>query len=120
GRVGDTLDLTGLDVVSVTFDPTDPTFDPATGVGESGTVVFTNAAGQPVTINFSQIENVVFDPLPDGVVDGEDAGEVMGVGYDDSNAPTDGGGDVIGNGPDVIEGNGGDDTIDAGAGDDTV
>ena len=50
---------------------------------------------------------------PDGVVDGEDTGENMGAGYDDSNAPTDGGGDLIGTGDDdVIDGNGGDDTID--------
>ncbi|WP_438975166.1 Hint domain-containing protein, partial [Roseicyclus sp.] len=120
GRIGDTLDLSGLDVVSVTFDPTDPTFDPVTGVGESGTVVFNNAAGEPVTINFSEIENVIFDPLPDGVVDGEETSEEMGLGYDDSNDPTDGGGDQITNGDDVIDGNGGNDTINAGDGNDTV
>ena len=120
GRIGDTLDLSGLDVVSVTFDPTDPSFDPVTGVGESGTVVFNNAAGEPVTINFSEIENVIFDPLPDGVVDGEETSEEMGLGYDDSNDPTDGGGDQITNGDDVIDGNGGNDTINAGDGNDTV
>ena len=71
------------------------------------------------------IDNLVFDaPLsqaePDGVVDGEEFGEVMELGYDDSNAPTDQGGDMITNGDDVIFGNGGDDTIDGAAGDDTI
>ncbi len=123
GGDGDILDLRGLDLVSIVFDPTDPTFDPVTGVGESGTAVYLNDAGEPVTINFSEIENVLFEPLPDGVVDGEEFGEVMGPGYDDGNAPTDGGGDII-DGPDglddSIRGNGGDDTINAGAGNDTV
>ena len=59
-------------------------------------------------------------PTPDGTVDGEETGELMGAGYDDSNAPTDGGGDLITPGDDVIDGNGGDDTIDALAGDDLV
>ena len=60
---------------------------------------------------------------PDGVVDGEDFGEFMDIGYNDANAPTDGGGDII-DGPDglndVIEGNGGNDTINAGFGNDLV
>jgi len=59
-------------------------------------------------------------PAPDGIVDGEDSGEVMELGYDDSNAPTDGGGDKITNDGDVIEGNGGDDTIDGAGGDDSI
>lgn len=59
-------------------------------------------------------------PQPDGVVDGEESGELMELGYDDSNAPTDGGGDRITNDADVIEGNGGDDTIDGAGGDDTI
>jgi Ca2+-binding RTX toxin-like protein len=56
----------------------------------------------------------------DGVVDGEESGETMTLGYDDSNPPTDGGGDKITNGDDVIEGNGGDDFIDGAGGDDTI
>lgn len=44
----------------------------------------------------------------------------MFLGYDDSNAPTNGGGDIISNGDDIINGNGGDDTIEAGGGDDTI
>lgn len=58
-----------------------------------------------------------------GIVDGEETGEVMGAGYDDSGQATDGGGDIIdgADGPnDIIHGNGGDDTINAGIGTDTV
>lgn len=66
------------------------------------------------------IDNVVFDAPADGTVDGEDTGEVMGVGYDDANGNDDGGGDLITNAADSIDGNGGDDTIQAGDGDDTV
>jgi len=58
--------------------------------------------------------------LPDGVVDGEATGEVMGVGYDDGGGATDGGGDRITNGDDSIVGNGGNDTIDGGDGNDTI
>jgi len=57
---------------------------------------------------------------PDGVVDGENSGEVMGLGYDDSDGPTDGGGDKITNGNDSIEGNGGNDTINGAGGNDTI
>ena len=55
-----------------------------------------------------------------GIVDGEDTGENMGLGYDDSNAPTDQGGDQITNDADTIYGNGGDDTIDGAGGDDVI
>ncbi|MEQ9390259.1 Hint domain-containing protein [Marinovum algicola] len=57
---------------------------------------------------------------PDGAVDGEETGELMELGYDDSNAPTDGGGDMITNGDDLIYGNGGDDTINGAGGNDTI
>ncbi|MBZ0124364.1 MAG: type I secretion protein, partial [Roseovarius sp.] len=55
-----------------------------------------------------------------GIVDGEDTGENMGLGYDDSNPPTDQGGDRITDGDDTIYGNGGDDTIDGAGGDDLI
>ena len=82
------------------------------------------------TINLCKdIHNIDFGyetppaPTPDGAIDGEDFGEVMAPGYDDSNAPTDQGGDII-DGPDglndLIFGNGGDDTIDGGLGNDTI
>ena len=60
---------------------------------------------------------------PDGAVDGENFDEVMAPGYDDANAPTNNGGDIIDGADgdnDVIFGNGGNDTIDAGAGNDIV
>lgn len=71
---------------------------------------------------FSNVENTTIVPLDvsDGTVDGEDTGEVMELGYDDANAPTDQGGDVITNDADVIFGNGGDDYIDGAGGNDTI
>lgn len=113
GRVGDTLDLRGLTDVVVTYDPTDPD-------QESGTASYTNNLGQTVTINFSEIENVLIDDNSDGVVDGEDYAEYMTAGYNDTDGPNDGGGDVIGQTDDSIRGNGGNDIIDADAGNDTV
>ena len=59
-------------------------------------------------------------PAADGIVDGEETGEDMGLGYDDADGPTDGGGDIITSGDDVIEGNGGNDTIDGADGNDTI
>ena len=55
-----------------------------------------------------------------GIVDGEDTGENMGLGYDDSNAPTDQGGDQITNGDDTIYGGEGNDTLAGEAGNDTI
>ncbi|MBU9700186.1 hypothetical protein GU927_020335, partial [Rhodobacteraceae bacterium HSP-20] len=73
GRVGDVLDLTNLPGAVVTLNPADP---------KSGTVTYTNDAGETVTIQFSQIETVL---LPqDGVVDGTAAGDAMGPGYTDA------------------------------------
>ncbi len=57
---------------------------------------------------------------PDGPVDGEAFGETMVLGYDDANAPTDGGGDKITNEADTIYGNGGDDYIEGAGGDDLI
>ena len=83
-------------------------------------------ARMEVTLNGSgAIDNLTFDMPPpasdpDGAVDGEAFGEVMELGYDDANAPTDQGGDRITNEADLIFGNGGDDTIDGADGDDTI
>jgi len=55
-----------------------------------------------------------------GIVDGEDTGEDMDLGYNDANPPTDQGGDRITDGDDTIYGNGGDDTIDGAGGDDVI
>lgn len=51
----DVLDLTGSNVDFITYDNTDPTFDPVTGVGESGTVTFLDGS----TMTFAEIENVI-------------------------------------------------------------
>lgn len=104
----DVLDLRGAGVVTIT-DSADANDDGAT----EGTVTFSDGS----TLAFSGIETIL---TSDGVVDGEDTGEVMGLGYDDRTGATDGGGDVITAGDDVIDGNGGDDTISGGAGHDTI
>ena len=112
----DTLDLSDF----VSFRNLTQTPDPD-GDSTSGTVEVQNADGEWVPVTFAEIETLILPPAaPDGVVDGEETGEEMGLGYDDSNDPTDGGGDQITNGDDVIDGNGGDDTINAGDGNDTV
>lgn len=77
------------------------------------------------TDSYSVDNTTIVEPneTSDGVVDGEETGEVMGVGYDDADGATDGGGDIIDGDDglnDTIFGNGGDDTIDAGKGDDLV
>ena len=74
---------------------------------------------------FSQLDTTImgdfYQPAaPDGTVDGEETGELMELGYSDANFPSDGGGDVVTKGDDVIAGNGGDDTIDAAGGNDSV
>lgn len=70
--------------------------------------------------NTDTVNGAPAGPVPDGVVDGENFGETMVLGYDDSNAPTDQGGDQITTGDDVIFGNGGDDIIDGNAGNDVI
>lgn len=69
---------------------------------------------------FASDDPLATDEDADGAVDGEAFGETMVLGYDDSNAPTDQGGDLITNGDDLIFGNGGNDTIDGAAGNDTI
>ena len=107
----DVLDLRGAGPVTIT-DTADATDDGA----RSGTVTF----GDGSTLEFSQIETILQDQGPDGTVDGEDTGEDMREGYNDGNLPTDGGGDLITDGDDTIDGNGGSDTIDGGAGNDLI
>jgi len=113
---GDILDFTGLSNVTIVT----PLVNDGTG-SFSGQVSYTNDEGETILVDFTEIEQVLGLPAsPDGVVDGEAAGEVMGLGYDDSAGPTDGGGDQITAGDDSIAGNGGADTIDGGAGNDTI
>ncbi|MEY4985098.1 MAG: hypothetical protein RIR62_3364, partial [Pseudomonadota bacterium] len=84
---------------------------------------------QIINTNFSgfftnqTVTGTTFGPLlsgATGVVDGEETAEAMGLGYNDANAPTNGGGDRITTGADRIDGNGGNDTIDAAGGNDSV
>ncbi|UWQ94145.1 cadherin-like domain-containing protein [Rhodobacteraceae bacterium M385] len=100
------------------------TFTPAAGFEGTATVSYTVSDGQGGTDSAVHTIEVGADPTPpDGVVDGEETGEEMGPGYDDSNLPTDNGGDLIDGADgldDTIFGNGGDDTINAGLGSDTV
>ncbi|WP_224815062.1 tandem-95 repeat protein [Hasllibacter sp. MH4015] len=115
----DTLDLTDF----VSYRNLVETVD-GDGDSTSGTVEVKNDEDEWVEVTFAEIETLLLPPKEaDGIVDGEEFGELMGPGYDDANAPTDGGGDQIDGDDgidDVIEGNGGNDTIDAGLGADTV
>ena len=121
GTDNDTLDLRGAGPVE--YIGLRPDSD---GNGQDGIAnILDPVTGAVVaTVPFTNIENLLddgpFSPGPDGTVDGEDTPEAMAPGYDDSNAPNDGGGDQVTNGPDSIDGNAGDDTIDGGAGDDTI
>jgi Ca2+-binding RTX toxin-like protein len=78
-----------------------------------------NGDGRAIREN-TLIDNVTFEAPSDGTVDGESTGEVMGLGYDDADGATDGGGDEITTGGDRIDGGGGNDTISGDAGDDTI
>jgi Ca2+-binding RTX toxin-like protein len=122
GTDSDTLDLRNAGNWRIIGQSTD-----SNGNGTNGTVQFLDASGNATgqVLNFSEIETILGTPFtppnaPSGVVDGEETGENMGVGYSDANAPTNGGGDQITVNADRIDGNGGADTIDAGAGDDSV
>ena len=57
---GDVLDLTNL-IVAGQLDPTDVIFDDPSH--ESGSFTFTNDDGELVTVNFSEIENVIGDGI---------------------------------------------------------
>ncbi|MEQ9694605.1 Hint domain-containing protein [Shimia sp. SDUM112013] len=64
GVDNDTLDLRGTGVpggsFTITYNPADPTFDPATGRSESGIVTYFDAGGTEIgTMAFSEIENVI-------------------------------------------------------------
>ena len=117
GRIGDVLDLTGLDNVTITYDQTDPTWDGSTS--ESGTATYTNDAGETVTIHFSEIEHV-YDR--DGIVEGTSGNDSIGTGYlgDPDGDTVDNNDNVAGNNDDVIQAGAGDDTISANFGDDSV
>ena len=122
GRIGDTINLDGLQDVVITYDQTDPTWDGTTS--ESGTLTYTNDAGDTVAVNFSEIEN--FAIQPNWIVEGTDAGDLIDANYtgdlhgdivdnDDGNQNSPG----VGNNDSIVAG-GGNDTVSAGLGDDTV
>ena len=71
----------------------------------------TSGAGQEIHIDNAQASYAL---LSNGIVEGTNAGQSMGIGFVDTD------GDIIGGTDDSIQGNGGNDTIDAGAGNDTV
>ena len=117
GRIGDVLDLTGLDNVTITYDQTDPTWDGSTS--ESGTATYTNDAGQTVTIHFSEIEHV-YDR--DGIVEGTSGNDSIDIGYmgDPDGDRIDESDNTAGNNDDVIQAGAGDDTIKSHYGNDSV
>jgi hypothetical protein len=59
GGAGDVLDLSAGTDRSVTYNQADPTWNVVTQTSESGVATYKNAAGETVTINFSEIESVV-------------------------------------------------------------
>ncbi|NKX74607.1 hypothetical protein HGG73_10585 [Rhodobacteraceae bacterium R_SAG3] len=117
GRIGDVLDLTGLDNVTITYDQTDPTWDGSTS--ESGTATYTNDAGQTVTIHFSEIEHV-YDR--DGIVEGTSGNDSIDIGYmgDPDGDRIDESDNTAGNNDDVIQAGAGDDTVSSNLGNDSV
>ena len=127
GRIGDVLDLTGLGEVEVIYDSTDPSFNPVTGTAERGTATYINDAGQPVTINFSQIEAVQVDadPVgPDGVVNGTSGADRITPTSGPGLTPfTDAQGDQVDGSDsfnDVIDAGAGNDTVNSGSGNDVI
>jgi Ca2+-binding RTX toxin-like protein len=111
GRIGDVLDLRGLTNVVIT---------PDAGKTESGTAIFTNVAGQTVSIIYSEIEHLLVDPPRDFAVNGTENGDDMTNG---GGLFVDGDGDSIDGADglnDTIYGYGGYDHIVGGEGDDTI
>jgi Ca2+-binding RTX toxin-like protein len=118
GRIGDVLDLRGLTDVTVVYNNPDP----ISGTSENGTATYRNAAGQLVTITFSEIETVLSSA--DGIVDGTGGGDLMTPTSGPGGTPfTDPQGDQIDGSDglnDIVMAGGGNDTVDAGLGNDTV
>ncbi|WP_438987830.1 Ig-like domain-containing protein, partial [Marivivens donghaensis] len=92
-----------LSVISATVDPAQgtvelvdgvATFTPAPDFNGEAEITYTISDGNGLTDTATHTVNVTPVGDPDGVVDGEDTGETMGVGYNDEDGPTDGGGDL--------------------------
>ncbi|WVX51160.1 hypothetical protein ROLI_042610 [Roseobacter fucihabitans] len=81
----------------------------------SGSFTFENAAGDTVTVNFSEIESFGGEIVAgNGVVEGTGGNDTMSLGYIDND------GDRITTGDDTIHGGAGADSIDASSGNDSV
>ncbi|MBZ4022935.1 hypothetical protein CKO11_10735 [Rhodobacter sp. TJ_12] len=121
----DTLDLTGAGPVSIAYDPTNP---------ENGTVSFLDTDGTVLgTLDFTNIENVIFDE-GDGWVEGTEDADLIDYAYTgdpegdmidhtDAILPGDAPNDdrvLAGAGDDTVFAGEGDDTVWSGAGDDSV
>ncbi|MEL6414468.1 MAG: Hint domain-containing protein [Pseudomonadota bacterium] len=116
----------GSDVEVISDDTTGLSLD----IGDNDDEIFTFGAREADdgkytqefegTIDYVAVYESTLGAEEDGIVDGEDEGELMELGYDDSNDPTDGGGDMITDDGDLIYGNGGSDTIDGAGGDDII
>lgn len=124
GRGGDVLDLRGLGPVQLVPDAVTP---------EAGLARYTNAAGETITIRYSEIEQVLIDPT--GFVDGGAGNDVIAAGFVDAQGDQidglDGlndwvmagsGNDSVasGEGHDRVYGGAGNDTLAGGAGNDTL
>lgn len=131
--IWDENDGVQLVVENLTTGETETISKPTTGlnmdIGDNDDEIFTIGAREKDDGQYAQEFNGSIDYVavydseatgPDGAVDGEASGELMELGYDDSNAPTNQGGDIITEDADLIYGNGGDDTIDGEGGDDTI
>ena len=114
GRIGDVIDLRGVTVLNIVYNTADPTYNAATGRGESGTLTYLNAAGQTVTVQFSQIEQII---AQDGTVNGTSGNDNMPIGFTDIQGDQIDGADGLN---DRIDAGAGDDTVNYGAGNDTV
>ena len=103
----------------------------------SGSYTYENSQNETITVNFSEIENLIgFPAYPDGVVDGTTGADVIDAAYTgdpegDMVDGADGLDDVIdagagndtvfsGDGNDTVDGGTGDEYIDGGAGDDSL
>ena len=111
GVDNDTLDLRGLGVVTVLYDPLNH---------ENGTATFAGGG----TLTFRNIENLLVDARPDGYVDGTAGGDLINGSYTDPNGDRIDANDALlpGAGPndDHVRAGDGNDTILAGDGNDVV
>ena len=111
GVDNDTLDLRGLAVASIIYDPLN---------AENGTVNFVGGG----SLVFKNIENVLVDARPDGYVDGTAGGDLINGSYTDPDGDKIDANDALlpgaGLNDDYVRAGDGNDTISAGDGNDVV